>query len=68
VGEVQVEKDRLDRGRLGEEGEDLHFPSAGRAQEWQHFVEAGEELGPAEAGGARGARRLRGGGRRWERG
>ena len=30
-----MEEDRLDRGRVGEEGEDLHLPSAGRAQERQ---------------------------------
>jgi hypothetical protein len=63
-GEVQVEENRLDRGRVGPEGEDLHLPAASRTQERQHLVDAGEELSPADAGGARGARRFGSGWRR----
>ena len=50
VREVQVEEDRLDRGRVGEEGGDLHLPAANRTHERQHLEDAGEELGPSGRG------------------
>ena len=50
--EVEMEEDALEGGGEGDEGEDAHLTPAGGAQEGQHFVDAGEELGPAHASGS----------------
>ena len=52
VGELEVEEDSGHDGRIGEKRQDPHLRSAGRAQEGQDFVDAGEEHGPPDAGGA----------------
>ena len=36
---------------VGEEGDDLHLTPAGRAQEREHLVDAGEQSGPSSPSG-----------------
>ena len=54
MGEVQVEEDGGDDGRVGEEREEAHWATAGGAEQGQDLIDAGEEDGPADARGARG--------------
>ena len=46
MGQVEVEEDALDGGGEGDEGDDLHLSTADGAEEREHFVDAGQELGP----------------------
>lgn len=64
VGEIEVEEDGGDDGRIGEEGEDPHLAGAGGTEQRQLVVDAREQDGPAdsERGGAL-TRRLGGNGR-----
>ena len=48
VGEVEVQKNGGDDGRVGEKGEDLHGAAAGRTEERQDLIDPGEEHGPAD--------------------
>ena len=57
MGEVEMSEDALENGGIGEEGEDAQGAVASGAAEGIEFVDASEELGPAEAGGAGGPRR-----------
>jgi len=41
VGEVEVQEDGGDDGRVGEEGEDAHGPAAGGTEERQDLVDPG---------------------------
>lgn len=50
--EVEMEEDALEGAGAGNEGEDAHLATAGGAQEGQHLVDAGQELGPAHASGS----------------
>jgi hypothetical protein len=47
VGEVEVEEDGGDDGRIGEEREDPRFAATGGTEQRQHVVDAREEDGPA---------------------
>ena len=58
VGEVEVEEDGGDDGRIGEEREDPHLSAAGGTEQRQHIVDASEQDGPADPRG----RGRRGGG------
>ncbi len=49
VGQLEVEEDGGDDGRVGEEGEDAHGSAAGGAEEREDLVDAGEEDGPPDA-------------------
>jgi hypothetical protein len=60
VGEVEVQKNSGDDRRVGEKGEDLHGAAAGRAEERQDLVDAGEEHGPSDAGEEHGPSDARG--------
>ena len=58
VVQFEVEEDRGDDGRIGEEGENLHLAPAGGAEQGQHFAThatrgcpASEQHGPADASG-----------------
>jgi hypothetical protein len=57
MGEVEMSEDAVDDGGIGEEGEDTQGAVASRAAQRVELVDASEELGPAEAGGAGGSRR-----------
>lgn len=57
VGEGEVSEDAFDDGGVGEEGEDAQVAVASGATQGIELVDAGQELGPAEAGGAGGSRR-----------
>jgi hypothetical protein len=57
MGEVEMSEDAVDDGGIGEEGEDAQGAVASGAAQGIEFVDASEELGPAEAGGAGGSRR-----------
>ena len=46
MGQVEVEEDALDGGGEGDEGDDLHLSTADGAEEREHIVDAGQELGP----------------------
>jgi len=48
VGQVEVNEDGGDDGRIGDEGEDLHGAAAGRTEERQDLIDPGEEHGPAD--------------------
>ncbi len=52
-----MSEDALDDGGIGEEGEDAQGAVASGAAQRIELVDASEELGPAEAGGAGGSRR-----------
>lgn len=52
MGQVEVEENALHGGGEGDEGDDPHLTTAGRAQEGQHFVDAGQEPGPQHAAGS----------------
>lgn len=59
VRQIEVSEDGADHGRIGEEGEDPHPAATAWAQQRQHLVDPGQELGPSDPGGtARGRRRL----------
>ena len=57
MGEPEMSEDTVDDGGIGEEGEDAQCAVASGAAEGIELVDASEELGPAEAGGAGGSRR-----------
>ena len=57
MGEGEVSEDALDDRGVGEEGEDAQGAVASGATQGVELVDAGQELGPAEAVGAGGARR-----------
>jgi hypothetical protein len=52
-----MSEDAVDDRGIGEEGEDAQGAAASGAAQGIEFVDSGEDLGPAEAGGAGGARR-----------
>jgi hypothetical protein len=56
VREVEAAEDGADGLGVGEEGEDAHVRSAVGAAEGEDLVDAGEESGPAGAGGGAGER------------
>jgi hypothetical protein len=47
VGKVEVNEDGGKDGLLGDEGEDLHGPTAGGTEERQDLIDPGEEYDPA---------------------
>ena len=51
VGEVEVEEDGGDDGRIGEEREDPHLTATGGTEQRQHVVDASEQDGPADLRG-----------------
>jgi hypothetical protein len=51
VREFEVAEDSADGRGVGEEGDDAHVRAARGTAEGEDFVDAGEELGPAGAGG-----------------
>jgi hypothetical protein len=51
MGQIEVEEDALDGGGEGDEGDDAHLTAAGGAEEREHLVDAGQELGPEHAAG-----------------
>ena len=51
VGEVEVEEDGGDDGRISEEREDPHLTTTGRTEQRQHVVDASEQDGPADLRG-----------------
>jgi hypothetical protein len=57
VGEVEVEEDGGDNGRIGQKREDLHLGAAAGTEERQHIVDPREQDGPADSGGGGGLRR-----------
>jgi len=62
MGQVEVEEDALHGGREGDERDDPHLATAGGAQQREHFVDPGQELGPQHTAGScsrRGAGRTR---------
>ena len=44
--EIEMEEDALHGGGQGDEGDDPHVAAAGGAQEREHLLELGQELGP----------------------
>ena len=50
MGEIEVEEDSRDDGRIGQKREDLHLGAAGGTHERQHVVDAREQDGPADSG------------------
>ena len=65
VGEVEVQEDGGENGRVSEKREDSHLAATGWAEQRKHLVDPREEYGPADAGkGGGGSGRLGGLGRR----
>jgi hypothetical protein len=50
-GEVEVEEDDGNDGRIGEEREDLHLAATGGTEQRQHVVDASEQDGPSDPRG-----------------
>lgn len=50
--QVEMEEDALDGGGQGDERDDPHLSTACGAQEREHLVDAGQELGPEHAAGS----------------
>jgi len=51
MGQVEMEEDALYGGGEGDEGDDAHLTAADGAEEREHLVDAGQELGPEHAAG-----------------
>jgi hypothetical protein len=49
VGEIEVEEDGGDDGRIGKERDDPHLSAAGGTEQRQHVVDAREQDGPANS-------------------
>ena len=49
MGQFEVEEDGGNDGRIGEKGQDPHWATTGRAEQWEHLVDTCEERGPSDA-------------------
>ena len=49
---TQVDEDVVNRGRVGDEGDDAHRGAIQRARQWEHFIDASHQQRPGVADGA----------------